>query len=163
MANYTGTLLAYLQRYADQWILAQSQANIDNADNTWTLGSPVGFGDWLLLEAMLDVSGIVTAQPSSGAAGAVLNQFTNVGLWVVDSAGATQDFVDCPPIAQVAIGSVTFRQEYHFRPEQPVLVRSMENLLMFLPAQDQSVTDVADLSFWVRARQLRPSGQGTVS
>lgn len=146
MADYTGALVEVSARYGDQYNLAQGQLNVNNGSNTWTLALPSDWDSALILEGIFEgYNGNDAFTWNTGAPPAVM-------AYIVSPAGVGVQPVDVAPLYQVDDTLNVFRFASHFKPDQPVLFRNTERLLMRIPTIGEDAGDTADyyVSFLMR-------------
>lgn len=154
MPALTSTVSVINNRYGEQAFLQSGNDNITaGEDITSAVSLPAGFGDCLLLEAMLWYGFLSTRATST-------NEFQIPGsvLYVVDASSALVDMVATGQF--VTTGSAAAdngRGAVHYKPDQPVMWHEVER--MFFELFDVvTAGTVSDIRFWFRVRRLRNQG-----
>jgi len=148
LTSYATTAGIVSERYAEEVTLSSAQANLDNADNDWTISLPAGFGDCLILEASYRVTSIETFAA------------TNVGLElgiegsIVDASGVQQDFLGSGRGSTIGINAAR-GVAVDLKPDQPVRWNQSENLFLRLGEIDVGASDLSDAYVMIRVRRLR--------
>lgn len=152
-AARTATVAQVSDRYSDEAFLAAGIDNLDNTDTELVISQIAGFGDCLILEAMVVQVAIATWIVP------VADRDWHTTMYVVDTNSVVIDFIGVGKLGSSQTTAAGGRLSGVVKPDQPVMWHQGERIFVEYPVTDSDATDVSDLRVWFRVKRLRNTGR----